>query len=559
MIVLLSPSRASNLLPWKSELSTRKSPLHVGSPVLASQTRIDTGTFCIFLCLALSLSGLGCGGQINSARAVSSSQAQGVIIPTVLAASPQTILAGTQQTITVSGSGFGSGVTVTLDFEGKGPSPSVSNIQFEDAQTMIVLLASMPSTQGTVTLSVQGPGSSPSVSSAYSLGIVPADTPAPEGGALLFDVKDYGAIGDGVADDTSAINQALDACYASGGGTILFDSGQTYRVTRVNPESQWPGGIILQPGCSLSGYGATIYIDDDTNGIGSPLAPTQHEITADIHPGDTSVTLNSADGLSIGKPVYYCYNQIVSNPAECSSFGWATITAISGSTIFLDQQLPSAMSLSVTPATNRWLVQPEVVEGISIEGLSFTANWADGASIESGIAIQFGRDLLFKDLTFNEPGAGGVVLQFVEGAEIENVNVTSAAQDDGDGVFGRGLSFAETTDVQTVNFTCSNFVHTPIDIEAASSNLWFDQITLHDSDPNAASNAAYFGTGDGSQFSVGTITVDGTGSPGNEARGMLVGATSPVQATFNLLVDKTADGIQLGQATSVTAIQREAP
>jgi hypothetical protein len=495
---------------------------------------------------------------VQAPEATASIQVQLVPIPTILAASPQTIPAGTQGMITIVGYGFGTGVNATVNFEGVGSSPSVGNVQIVNSQTMTVLLTSALGAQGTLSLSVHGPSASTPASPPYFLGIVPADTPA-SNQALLFDVNDYGAVGDGVANDTPAINQAVNACYASGGGTVLFDSGNTYRVIRVDPASQWPGGIILQPGCSLSGYGATIYVDDDTNGIGPPSAPARHIIVSDIRPGDVSLVLDSAEGLQVGQRVYYCYNQIPSNPAECSSFGSANITDISGSTIFLDQPLPSAMSESATPPANRWLVQPEFLEGISIEGLSFTANWAGGASIEEAISIQYGRNLLFRDLTFDEPGAGGIVLQFVDEAKIENVNVTSAAQDDGHASMGRGLSFSESTNVQTVNFTCSNFVHSPIDIEAASSNLWFDQIMLHDSDPNAAANAAYFGSGDGSRFGVGTITVDGTGSPGNEARGTLVGAVSPVQATFNLLIDKTIDGIQLGQATTVMAIQREAP
>jgi len=45
-------------------------------------------------------------------------------------------------------------------------------------------------------------------------------------------VKDFGAVGDGVVDDTAAIQAAIDATVAQGGGTVYFPAG-TYKVTSV--------------------------------------------------------------------------------------------------------------------------------------------------------------------------------------------------------------------------------------------------------------------------------------------------------------------------------------
>ncbi len=47
----------------------------------------------------------------------------------------------------------------------------------------------------------------------------------------VFSVRDFGAIGDGKTIDTPAINRAIEAAAAAGGGTVLFPAGPT-RATR---------------------------------------------------------------------------------------------------------------------------------------------------------------------------------------------------------------------------------------------------------------------------------------------------------------------------------------
>src|SRR5689334_3968449 len=44
-------------------------------------------------------------------------------------------------------------------------------------------------------------------------------------GARVYNVRDYGAKGDGTTLDTAAVQAAVDACHRDGGGTVLVPSG----------------------------------------------------------------------------------------------------------------------------------------------------------------------------------------------------------------------------------------------------------------------------------------------------------------------------------------------
>jgi polygalacturonase len=51
--------------------------------------------------------------------------------------------------------------------------------------------------------------------------------------AAPFDVKSYGAVGDGTQTETAAINTAIDACAKSGGGVVFFPAGRYLSGTIV--------------------------------------------------------------------------------------------------------------------------------------------------------------------------------------------------------------------------------------------------------------------------------------------------------------------------------------
>src|SRR4051812_34058214 len=74
-------------------------------------------------------------------------------------------------------------------------------------------------------------GVTPAIAAVLGANIVPARADAPagggtsSGGANVFNVRDFGAVGDGATLDTRAIQSAIDACHQDQGGVVLVPAG----------------------------------------------------------------------------------------------------------------------------------------------------------------------------------------------------------------------------------------------------------------------------------------------------------------------------------------------
>lgn len=73
----------------------------------------------------------------------------------------------------------------------------------------------------------------------------------------VVSVKDFGAVGDGVTDDTAAIQAAINACYSAGGGYVTFPSG-----TFLTSNTTLKAGVQLE---GKGAYATTIKLKNSAN------------------------------------------------------------------------------------------------------------------------------------------------------------------------------------------------------------------------------------------------------------------------------------------------------
>ena len=92
-----------------------------------------------------------------------------------------------------------------------------------------------------------------------------------------FDVKEFGAFGDGSADDAEALQTAIDAAVSAGGGSVVMPPG-VYRLTRT---------ITLGDGVDLAGFGSVSILKPDF-----PL-PRNRVIDNDWLTGNSNISLRN--------------------------------------------------------------------------------------------------------------------------------------------------------------------------------------------------------------------------------------------------------------------------
>lgn len=116
----------------------------------------------------------------------------------------------------------------------------------------------------------------------------------------VFYVKTFGAVGDGVNDDTQAINDAILIAFRCGGGTVFFESG-TYLTSAP---------ITIMRGVSIVGAGKNNTIIKLNVGSNCNVMQTYRYNQNDVYTGQSDYPMNfSIEDLQIDGSATFTYDQ----------------------------------------------------------------------------------------------------------------------------------------------------------------------------------------------------------------------------------------------------------
>src|SRR5262245_2677973 len=117
----------------------------------------------------------------------------------------------------------------------------------------------------------------------------------------MANVWDFGAVGDGAADDTAALQHAIDA----GDGVLKLGKG-TYRITRplvLDLPKQGFGGAIGHAGTSrlaMDGPGPALRVVGDHRGTAVPASLSRQTLEKERFPNLTGFEIVGLHPLAVG-------------------------------------------------------------------------------------------------------------------------------------------------------------------------------------------------------------------------------------------------------------------
>lgn len=215
-------------------------------------------------------------------------------------------------------------------------------------------------------------------------------------GQFYLNVKNYGAVGNGVANDTAAIQSAHNAAVTAG-AALFFPAGD-YLTGQINitTGARWFGrGKLIQ----LNDTDAIIYINRSSP---EELVGT---LTANIPMGATSISISGyAGNLSEGDNILIADDfNYDPNGTSTRSGELAEVASVTSTTITLKQKVKGAFTANKAyqTANGAYIRKVNFISGLSFEGLTFEGRLSAVAPLINAYYI---RNVRFSKLTCTRAG-----------------------------------------------------------------------------------------------------------------------------------------------------------
>lgn len=336
-------------------------------------------------------------------------------------------------------------------------------------------------------------------------------------------VKDFGAAGDGVANDAPKIQAAINA--APAGATIVLEAGKTYKLNT---------GLLVNKSLNFEGNGATLKLNTSASPqnkhlfVESQLAGDSYTWTVKPSVGQTSYNVAiPTDKIKAGDTVYLQLGQDPYDPFEENFSAIAKVISNNGSTIVLDKAVPYTISMGsfvnrITKITS--LVKNTYMHNVRFDYFNGTI---PDVQVWTSIVKNFAMDRIRGRYTIllNAADSDGVFLNDVQGqltfphnaagrvftawhgdhTHITNVDVSTSTDST------TFLLESWTHNVTVNNYKVDwNFTGSPssavFHLTGGSYNNRFDNVTINNAGPIKLSGS---GTQPAS-YTFGTVTVTGT-------------------------------------------------
>jgi hypothetical protein len=316
-----------------------------------------------------------------------------------------------------------------------------------------------------------------------------------------------------------SLNAAIAAVAANGQGRVLASAkaGQWSLDRNISSDQKSGGVYVGVPGVTLESDGAVFNLTNNSDfiKIQSQLG-SQVTITGDIAPADRSVTVQSSSTFTVGQWAFLRLGQASYDAFEPDTWLYAKVTAIPDSThVTFDR--PMGITLAVASVANaaQKSVAPitSFAQDVAIDGTWNLVNPATGnANAESGLNIQYGRNLRVGTIVATTPGAAAVGAQFVDNLRIDSVRVVTSHAQNGQASKGRGIGFSESHGVHVGILEIEDFERSIIVMEARCEGIRIDQVVASNTYASRSNSQALISVLGNSKLSIGQFHLTGNES-----------------------------------------------